>query len=165
MESVFHKYQWDRDAKRSIALAEVQRRLVRVVGVLDDLRLADLTAAGVMAAYFGLTLGQLASRGYAHTQRVSDQVHAMRGSDDVPIFDGVLYPSRNNYPAASVKSRLPLPVGAHPQIKSGAGSVGDLMGNRPPPRADVMRSRFDPIERVVTVAHRAPYPGELNCAV
>lgn len=102
MESVFHKHQWHRDAKRSIALAEVQSRLVRVVGVLDDLRLADLTAAGVMAAYFGLTLEQLASRGYTHTQRVSGQVHAMRGSDDVPIFDGVLYPSRNNYPTASV---------------------------------------------------------------
>lgn len=102
MESVFHKHQWDRDTKRSIALAEVQSRLVRVVGVLDDLKLADLTAASVMAAYFGLTLEQLASRSYTHTQRVSDQVHAMRGSDDVPIFDGVLYPSRNNYPAASV---------------------------------------------------------------
>jgi hypothetical protein len=26
----------------------------------------------------------------------------MRGDDEVPLFDGVLYPSRNNYPAASI---------------------------------------------------------------
>lgn len=44
MESVFHKHHWDRDARRSIALAEVHSRLVRAVGVLDDLELADLTA-------------------------------------------------------------------------------------------------------------------------
>lgn len=102
MESVFHKHQWDRDAKRSISLAEVQSRLVRAVGVLHDLQLADLTAEGVMAGYFGLNLQQLTSRGYAHTQHVSGQIHAMRGADDVPLCDGVLFPSRNNYPAASI---------------------------------------------------------------
>lgn len=102
MESVFHKHQWDKDAKRSIALAEVRKRLVRAVGVLEDLHLADLTAEGVMAGYFGLNLEQLAGRGYTHMQRVSGQVHAMLGSDDAPLFDGVLYPSRNNYPAASI---------------------------------------------------------------
>lgn len=102
MESVFHKHQWDKDSKRSIALAEVRSRLVRAVGVLEDLHLADLTAEGVMAGYFGLNLELLASRGYAHTQQVSGQVHVMRGNDDVPLFDGVLYPSRNNYPATSI---------------------------------------------------------------
>lgn len=102
MESVFHKHQWDRDSKRSIALAEVQSRLVRAVGVVGDLQLADLTAAGVMAGYFGLTLEQLASRDYTHTQQVSAQVYAMLDADSVPLFDGVLYPSRNNYPSASI---------------------------------------------------------------
>lgn len=102
MESVFHKHQWDGDAKRSIALAEIESRLVRAVGVVSDLRLADLTASGVMAGYFGLNLEQLVSRGYVHTQQVSGQVHAMRDTDDAPLFDGVLYPSRNNYPSASI---------------------------------------------------------------
>lgn len=102
MESVFHKHQWDRDTRRSIAHAEVQSRLVRAVGVLEELHLADLTAEGVMAGYFGLNLEQLASRDYTCTQQVSNQVHALRGSDGLPRFDGVLYPSRNNYPAASI---------------------------------------------------------------
>ncbi|MEX5669415.1 RES domain-containing protein, partial [Pseudomonas neuropathica] len=90
---------WDKDTNRSIAMAEVQSRLVRAVGVLEDLRLADLTAEGVMAGYFGLNLGQLASRDYLHTQQVSAQVYAMQGKDGVSLFDGVLYPSRNNYPS------------------------------------------------------------------
>ena len=62
MESVFHKHQWLADTKRSIALKEVQSRMVRAVGVMDDVLLADLTAPGVMAGYFGLNLEQLASR-------------------------------------------------------------------------------------------------------
>ena len=102
MESVFHKHQWDKDTKRSIALAEIESRLVRAVGVLEALHLADLTAEGVMAGHFGLNLEQLASRSYTHTQQVSGQVHAMLGDDDAPLFDGVLYPSRNNYPATSI---------------------------------------------------------------
>ncbi|MBI2747991.1 MULTISPECIES: RES family NAD+ phosphorylase [Comamonadaceae] len=102
MESVFHKHQWLVDTKRSIALNEVQSRMVRAVGVLEDLRLADLTAPGVMAGRFGLNLEQLASRDYTHTQQVSAQAHAMLGDDGLPLFDGVLYPSRNNYPAASI---------------------------------------------------------------
>ena len=102
MESVFHKHQWLEDTKRSIALKEVQARMVRAVGVLNDMLLADLTAPGVMAGYFGLNLEQLASRDYTHTQQVSAQVHAMLGNDGQPLFDGVLYPSRNNYPAASI---------------------------------------------------------------
>ena len=54
MESVFHKHQWLEDTKRSIALKEVQARMVRAVGVLNDMLLADLTAPGVMAGYFAL---------------------------------------------------------------------------------------------------------------
>jgi hypothetical protein len=102
MESVFHKHQWLADTKRSIALKEVQSRMVRAVGVMADVLLADLTAPGVMAGYFGLNLEQLASRDYMHAQQVSAQVHAMLGDDGQPLFDGVLYPSRNNYPAASI---------------------------------------------------------------
>lgn len=102
MESVFHKHRWDQDAKRSIALTEVQSRLVRAVGVMNALQLANLTAEGVMASCFGLTLEQLASRHYTHTQQVSAQVHAMLDTDNVPLFDGVLYPSRNNYPSPSI---------------------------------------------------------------
>jgi hypothetical protein len=102
MESVFHKHQWLADKKRSIALKEVQSRMVRAVGVVADVLLADLTAPGVMAGYFGLNLEQLASRDYRHTQQVSAQVHAMLGDDGQPLFDGVLYPSRNNYPAKSI---------------------------------------------------------------
>ena len=102
MESVFHKHQWLTDSKRSITLQEIQSRLVRAVGVLKHLQLADLTAPGVMAAHFGLNLEQLASRDYTHTQQVSARVHAMRGDDNEPLFDGVLYPSSNNYPAASI---------------------------------------------------------------
>jgi len=102
MESMFHKHQWLEDAKRSIALKEVHARMVRAVGVMDDVLLADLTAPGVMAGYFGLNLEQLASRDYSYTQQVSAQVHSMLGADGLPLFDGVLYPSRNNYPAASI---------------------------------------------------------------
>lgn len=102
MESVFHKHQWLADTTRSIALKEVQGRMVRAVGVVADVLLADLTAPGVMASYFGLNLEQLASRDYAHTQQVSAQVHATLGDDGQPLFDGVLYPSRNNYPAKSI---------------------------------------------------------------
>src|SRR3546814_5644417 len=73
MESVFHKHQWLADTQRSIALKEVQARMVRAVGVMDDVLLADLTAPGVMASYFGLNLEQLASRHYTHTQQRSDE--------------------------------------------------------------------------------------------
>lgn len=102
MESVFHKHQWLSDVQRSIALKEVQGRMVRAVGVMADMLLADLTAPGVMAGYFGLNLEQLAGRDYTHTQQVSAQVHAMRAEDGQPLFDGVLYPSRNNYPCKSI---------------------------------------------------------------
>jgi hypothetical protein len=66
--------------------------------VLEDLALADLAADSVMAGYFGLNLEQLAGRDYAPTQQVSARIHAMLDEDAVARFDGVLYPSRNNYP-------------------------------------------------------------------
>jgi hypothetical protein len=101
MESVFPPHRWSAARQRSLALAHVQRRLVRVVGVLQTLRLADFTAQGVMAGDFGLNLQQLTSRRYARTQQLSAQVHAMPGKNG-PLFDGLLYPSRNNYPGVSV---------------------------------------------------------------
>jgi len=102
MESVFHKHQWLADTKRSIAMKEIESRLVRAVGILDALNLADLTAPGVMASYFSLNLEQLVSRTYTHTQDVSARVHAMFADGDVPRFDGVIFPSRNNFPATSI---------------------------------------------------------------
>lgn len=102
MESVFHQHDWHEQTTRAIARAEVSQRMVRAVGVLEDLRLADLTAPGIMASVFGLNLEQLASRAYVHTQGISRQVHALLDDSDNPVFDGLLYPSRNNFPAACV---------------------------------------------------------------
>ncbi|TKI05985.1 RES family NAD+ phosphorylase [Martelella alba] len=102
MESVFHKHLWDKDKQRAITAKEVESRLVRAVGVVQELSLADLTAPGVMASYFGLNLEQLTSRSYTYTQRVSGQLHALVDDKDRPLYDGILYPSRNNYPAASL---------------------------------------------------------------
>jgi hypothetical protein len=83
-----------------ITRTEVYARMVRAIGVLEPLSLADLTAPGVMASQFGLNLSQLASRRYVHTQRIAALVHALAEPDGAPRFDGVLYPSRNNHPAA-----------------------------------------------------------------
>jgi len=102
MESVFHGHRWHRQASRSIALAEVRRRMVRAVGTVEDLVLADLTAPEVMARDFGLNLGQLASRRYGLTRRVSAAVHGLRDDEGQPAFDGLVYPSRNNFPATCV---------------------------------------------------------------
>ncbi len=102
MESVFHKHHWDKDAQRTIALSEVNSRLVRSIGVFSELCLADLTAPGTMASVFGLNLEQLVRRDYTHTQHVSASVQAMLDDDGTPRFDGVLYPSRNNFPAHSI---------------------------------------------------------------
>jgi len=102
MESAFHKHKWAAGAKRSITLSEISSRLVRVAGVFVELHLADMTAPNLMAASFGLHLGQLVSRRYGHTQRISATIHAMQTVDGAPLFDGILYPSRNNFPATSI---------------------------------------------------------------
>lgn len=102
MESVFHKHNWTVSKKRPLTLAEIKSRLIRVVGAMDNLELADLTAVNVMAASFGLNLGQLVSRRYNHTKRVSAQMHAMHTPAGKPLFDGILYPSRNNFPSKSI---------------------------------------------------------------
>ena len=99
MESVFHHHQWHRHRRRVITLSEVEERMVRVVGVIDPLRLVDLTAPGVMASRLGLNLSQLSSRRYVHTQRVSSDVYALVDASGIPVVDGLLYPSRNNHPA------------------------------------------------------------------
>ena len=102
MESVFHKHRWHLQHKRTIALPEVESRMVRAVGVLQALQLADITAPGVMSTQFGLNLSQLASRRYSHTQRISKNVHDLLDAGGQAQFDGLLYPSRNNYPAKCI---------------------------------------------------------------
>ena len=102
MESVFHKHKWDTDPSRSISMADIQQRMVRAVGVMDEIVLCDLTAPGVMAGYFGLNLEQMTQRDYVHTQGISAQVHALQAPDGSARFDGILYPSRNNYPSTSI---------------------------------------------------------------
>ncbi len=100
MESVFHQHRWSQRARRVISRTEVFSRMVRAIGVLEPLSLADLTAPGVMAAQLGLNLSQLAGRRYIHTQRLSASLHGQIEPDGAHRFDGVLYPSRNNHPAA-----------------------------------------------------------------
>jgi hypothetical protein len=102
MESVFHQHRWHTGRKRLITQTEVGRRIVRAVGTVQPLSLADLTAPGVMASQFGLNLSQLASRRYQHTQRIAATVHALTDALGVPLFDGLLYPSRNNHPASCI---------------------------------------------------------------
>jgi hypothetical protein len=83
-------------------MAEVQSRIVRAVGVMDDIRLFDLAAPGVMAQHFGLNLEQLSSRRYTHTQRISGTVYDFTDDVQAPLFDGLAYPSRNNFPAICI---------------------------------------------------------------
>jgi hypothetical protein len=101
MESVFRQHRWSAVGQRLVTWAEIQRRMVRVIGVLQTLHLANLTAPGVMAGVLGLNLQQLSSRHYARGQQLSAQVYAMCGRSG-PRFDGILYPSRNNFPGAGV---------------------------------------------------------------
>jgi RES domain len=102
MESVFHKHRWATRKRRQITRTELSQRMVRMVGVLDDLLLADLTAANTAASVFGLNLSQLSSRTYRHTQAVSAIVVAQDNDAGTPMFDGIRYPSRNNYPGPCV---------------------------------------------------------------
>lgn len=99
MESVFRQHRWSRRAKRVITRTEVYSRMARVIGIIEPLSLADLTAPGVMASQFGLNLAQLASRRYVYTQRIATLVHELAEPGGAHRFDGVLYPSRNNHPA------------------------------------------------------------------
>jgi hypothetical protein len=99
MESVFHQHRWTHRARRVISRTDVFARMVRVIGVLEPLSLADLTAPGVMAAQLGLNLSQLVGRRYTHTQHLSASLHARIGPGGTSQFDGALYPSRNNHPA------------------------------------------------------------------
>ncbi|MDN7179380.1 RES family NAD+ phosphorylase [Caballeronia sp. SEWSISQ10-4 2] len=102
MESVFHQHQWHRRKTRTMTMAEVQGRVVRAVGVMDDIRLFDLTAPGVMVQHFGLNLEQLSSRRYVHTQRISHTVYGFTDDAQASLFDGLVYPSRNNFPAICI---------------------------------------------------------------
>jgi hypothetical protein len=97
MESVFHKHRWSRGA-RTLSTDEVARRMVRIIGIKQELRLAHITAEGIMAPVLGLNLSQLISLRYGHTQRLSANVHRHMDADGQQ-YDGVFYPSRNNYPA------------------------------------------------------------------
>jgi len=102
MESVFHGHEWSKTRNRCITKAEVGQRMVRAVGVLRPLHLADLTAPDVMASCFGVNLVQLASRNYAHTQGISAHLYGGRNPKGKRIYDGILYPSRNNYPGVCI---------------------------------------------------------------
>lgn len=95
MESMFHQHEWTID-KRHVASAALADRLVREVAVLDRLTLVDLNTPGLMAARFGLNLHQLTSRDYTHTQQIAALAHEQSG------VDGILYPSRNNYPGSCI---------------------------------------------------------------
>jgi hypothetical protein len=95
MESVFHDHQWHRDT-RSIRQSDLSQALVRDIVVADPLTILDLTAPNTMSAVYGLNLGQLASRDYSHTRKIAASAHT-----DMRI-DGILYPSRNNFPATCV---------------------------------------------------------------
>lgn len=101
METMFHGHRWSRRRLRTVELSEVDQRIVRAVGVVRDLSLADLTAPGAMAAGLGLTLSQLASRRYRHTQRVAQLVEQSTDAES-RLLDGTQFPSHNNYPAACI---------------------------------------------------------------
>jgi RES domain len=100
MESVFHNHQWAR-SKPKITLSEAGQRLVRIMGVLDSLKLADLTAPNVMAATLRLNLYQLSSRRYQRTQKISAQIFEQKDATG-PSYDGLVFPSRNNHPAQCI---------------------------------------------------------------
>jgi hypothetical protein len=96
METVFHDHRWDRAvSQRSIATAELESRMVRVVKVRDDLDLCDLASSGAAVKGFGQNAAQLSTRRYAGTQALSAAIAQIVGSNKKP-YDGILYPSRNN---------------------------------------------------------------------
>lgn len=101
MESLFRKHRWSRAKTRSISISEVNQRLVRLIEVKADLKLADLTASNVMAGRFGLNLAQLSGRRYGPLQAISRKMHEELDVG-APRFDGLYYPSRNNWPSACI---------------------------------------------------------------
>lgn len=70
-----------------------------MIGVRSAIVVADLTREEVMAACLGVDLETLVSRDYCYTQQLSQQIHRLAGTDGRWCFDGICYPSRNNYPA------------------------------------------------------------------
>ena len=101
MESVFHEHRWSTRKPRTIKQSEIVQRLVRAIGVVSDLHLADLNAPGVMAS-LGLNLSQLVGRRYKQTQTLSRWIYELLGPDGIPLFDGISYPSRNNHPGTCI---------------------------------------------------------------
>ncbi|MEN9865461.1 MAG: hypothetical protein RL748_1051 [Pseudomonadota bacterium] len=100
MESMFHQHKWLRN-RASITLSETQQRLVRAVGLHTELKLADLSAPNFMAAGLRMNLHQFTSRNYRRTQQIAADIHAHVPPDN-QLFDGLIYPSRNNYPSRCV---------------------------------------------------------------
>ena len=100
MGRCFTKHQWLADEALDRA-EKVQSRMVRAVGVMDDVLLADLTAPGVMAGYFGLNRNSWPAA-TTRTQQVSAQGACDASEMTARCCSTVLYPSRNNYPAKSI---------------------------------------------------------------
>lgn len=99
MESMFRNHRWHRRKRRAVSLTEVKNRIVRVIGVTHDLFVVDLTAPETISRHFGLNLTQLSSRRYEHTQGISRTINSLSDDQGNACFDGLIYPSRNNYPA------------------------------------------------------------------
>lgn len=96
MESVFHDHHWwQAHAERQIMLAEVQRRMIRAIGVLSDLTLCDLASPGAAAKAFGWNGARLMARNGPRTRDLSAQIASLQTKAGTP-FDGILYLSRNN---------------------------------------------------------------------
>lgn len=100
MESVFHKHNWQK-SRRTITQSELNQRMVRLIGVKADLKLANLMAPNFMASGLGMNLTQLTRRAYSATQSISAQVYSHKRTDG-HLFDGLIYPSRNNGPATCI---------------------------------------------------------------
>ena len=94
METVFHDHRWARRRRRVLTKAELYGRMVRMLGVLNDFALADLTQPNVIAARLGLNLHQVTRRPYRTTQQLTRNIF------ETGVFDGICYLSRNNPPAS-----------------------------------------------------------------
>jgi hypothetical protein len=96
MESVFHEHRWWEEADaREIMHAEVQRRMVRAIGVVADITLCDLASPGAAVKVFGWNAARLAVRNGPRTRELSGEIAALKTKTGQP-FDGILYLSRNN---------------------------------------------------------------------